>query len=474
MKIVIFGIGNFYNNRKEEFTYFSKDNEIVCFSDNRANEVNIFENKRVLLPEDLFKVDFDAIVVMTIHYEEVCIQLVDLGYSRDIIFSYDAFKNRLMQGKWEIYKANTGKSFLKNVLLFTADLGFNGGSQAILNAAIEIAKRGYYVAIAVAENSNKKFIYEINKHNIDVIILKSFPYIGGMDFELIDNFDVVISNVFQTINCVYACSNRLPVFWWIHENPDKYDSIYPRIRKQFQELDYSAWMNKVNVGAVSEIAKKAFEYHYPHMVKQILPFGVPDEKIASRPSADKVIFAVIGMISPRKAQDVFLAAAEVFVNRIKWNCEFWIIGLEPKDDYTVSLKEKYATYEQIKFLGEKNREEMKELYSQIDVVVCSSIMETMSVVVIEGMMNSKVCITTDATGIADYIDDRINGLVCKSKDAIDLFEKMKWVIDHPKECEQIKRKARETYERNFSMDIFGDRLEKVINETIEMFSARKQ
>ncbi len=474
MKIVIFGIGNFYNNRSEEFAFFSKDNEIVCFSDNRANEVSTFENIMVLLPEELYTVDFDAIVIMTIHYEEVCQQLVDLGYSREIIFSYDAFKPRLMQGRWEIYKANTDRERLKKILLFTADLGFNGGSQAILNAAIEIAKRGYYVAIAVAEYSNKKFIYEINKNNIDVIILKSFPYIGGMDFELIDVFDMVISNVFQTINCAYTCSNRLPVFWWIHENPDGYDSVYDRIRRQFKELDYSDWMKNVNIGAVSIIAKKAFENHYPQMVNYLLPFGVPDEAVEDVHNGNNLIFAVIGLVSPRKSQDTFLEAAEMLINSIEYNCEFWVIGAEPNDDYTISLKEKYATYEQIKFLGEKNREEMKELYSKIDVVVCSSIMETMSVVVIEGMMNSKVCITTDATGIADYIDDKVNGLVCKSKDAIDLFEKMKWVIDHPKECEQIKRKARETYERNFSMDIFGDRLEKVINETIEMFSARKQ
>ena len=474
MKIVVFGIGNYYKNRAMDLKRLHSHSEIVCFADNRANEIHFFENKRVLLPEELKQIDFDAVLIMTLQFSEVRAQLINLGFPENLIFSYEEFKPRLMQGRWEIYKVCKSKIYKKKILIFTADLSFNGGSIAALNAAIEIAKRGYYVAIAVAEISNKYFIYEINKNNIDVIVMKSFPYIGGMDFELIDVFDMVISNVFQTINCAYTCSNRLPVFWWIHENPDGYDSVYDRIRRQFKELDYSDWMKKVNIGAVSIIAKKAFENHYPQMVNYLLPFGVPDEAVDDEHNGNNLIFAVIGLISPRKAQDTFLEAAEMLINSVEYNCEFWVIGAEPKDDYTVSLKEKYATYEQIKFLGEKNREEMKELYSQIDVVVCSSIMETMSVVVIEGMMNSKVCITTDATGIADYIDDRINGLVCKSKDAIDLFEKMKWVIDHPKECEQIKRKARETYERNFSMDIFGDRLEKVINETMEMFSARKQ
>ncbi len=474
MKIVVFGIGNYYKNRAMDLKRLHSHSEIVCFADNRANEIRFFENKRVLLPEELKQIDFDAVLIMTLQFSEVRAQLINLGFPENLIFSYEEFKPRLMQGRWEIYKVCKSKIYKKKILIFTADLSFNGGSIAALNAAIEIAKRGYYVAIAVAEISNKYFIYEINKNNIDVIVMKSFPYIGGLDFEIINTFDMVISNVFQTINCVYMCSKNMPVFWWIHENPDGYDSVYDRIRRQFKELDYSDWMKNVNIGAVSIIAKKAFENHYPQMVNYLLPFGVPDEAVEDVHNGNNLIFAVIGLVSPRKAQDTFLEAAEMLINSIEYNCEFWVIGAEPNDDYTISLKEKYATYEQIKFLGEKNREEMKELYSQIDVVVCSSIMETMSVVVIEGMMNSKVCITTDATGIADYIDDRVNGLVCKSKDGIDLFEKMKWVIDHPKECEQIKRKARETYERNFSMDIFGDRLEKVINETIEMFSAQKQ
>ena len=44
-------------------------------------------------------------------------------------------------------------------------------------------------------------------------------------------------------------------------------------------------------------------------------------------------------------------------------------------------------------------------------------------------------------------------------------EKMKWCIHNKKKRKIIGKKAREAYEENFAMDIFGDKLEKALIET---------
>lgn len=49
---------------------------------------------------------------------------------------------------------------------------------------------------------------------------------------------------------------------------------------------------------------------------------------------------------------------------------------------------------------------------------------------------------------------------------------MQWIVDNRAQMNRIGRKARETYEKYFSMEIFGERLEKAVNETIEKWKQR--
>ena len=43
---------------------------------------------------------------------------------------------------------------------------------------------------------------------------------------------------------------------------------------------------------------------------------------------------------------------------------------------------------------------------------------------------------------------------------------MQWVVDHQDKLGEIGDKARETYEKYFSMKTFGDNLERAITETM--------
>lgn len=78
-------------------------------------------------------------------------------------------------------------------------------------------------------------------------------------------------------------------------------------------------------------------------------------------------------------------------------------------------------------------------------------------------MNRKICITTDGTGITDYIKDGVNGFVVKAGDVGALAERMTDVRRRTDELLGMRKAARATYEENFSMKIFGDRLEEELS-----------
>ena len=107
---------------------------------------------------------------------------------------------------------------------------------------------------------------------------------------------------------------------------------------------------------------------------------------------------------------------------------------------------------------------MRHIFQKIDVVVCCSLEETMSIAIIEGMMHEKICITSNTTGIADFIEDGINGFVSRVNDVGHLWQKIKWIIENINQLDRIQKNARITYEKNFSMDKFGERLNMLIDK----------
>ena len=173
-----------------------------------------------------------------------------------------------------------------------------------------------------------------------------------------------------------------------------------------------------------------------------------------------------------KAQDVFLQAAQKLMKSYPGQADFWLIGSCSNSPYAKDIQQSVKDFPVAKVLGEMPRKELGKLYRNIDVVVCASLEETMSMTIIEGMMHGKVCITTNATGIADYIKDGENGFVCEAGDAEALCAKMAYILSHKEQCRKLGENARKTYEKFFSMRDFGKRLEQTLLETAQAYAKR--
>ena len=191
----------------------------------------------------------------------------------------------------------------------------------------------------------------------------------------------------------------------------------------------------------------------------------------SEKQGDKLVFAIVGTIHRCKAQDIFLKAAL----DMREMAEFWIIGKLLDDDYcnNIRIKVEEAGSDSIKLLGEMTRAELEAVFADIDVVVCASLEETLSMTIVEAMMYEKICITTDNTGIAEYIHDGVNGFVVPVNDTDTLKMKMNWIIANRKEAEKIRKAARKTYEENFTMEVFGKNLELALDETVYAWQANR-
>lgn len=463
MRVIIFGAGNYYQEQKGKLGDFP-DVEIVAITDNNHDLWNQkVGNIRVIAPGEIRLQHYDYILIMSLYVCEIYRQLIELGVSKDRIVEWKRFLSRQYHDsvKWCFPR--------QKILIITQELKYDGGSLAAIYAAKALREHGMTAVIATPDGDGK-LIEEVLQQEISVIICPMIPYISDNEKRWICQFDAVIVNLLTMVESACELYRFCPVFLWLHE----VSLVYEPVMKSSIRFAHWESYKDLPIYAVSDMAGRIFHRYLGQSVKDCLTLGIPDREAVSQSTTgrkNKIVFAVIGVVCDRKAQDIFVRAAANVCG--KGETEFWIIGQLLKDDYCKSIAEWAANVMCIRFMGEMTRKELEKAFADIDVVVCVSREETLSMVIIEGMMQGKVCITTDNTGISEYICDGQNGFVVPANNVWALRDKMEWVIANQDAINRIGVAARKTYEENFTMDVFGERLERAVKRTIAERNTQK-
>lgn len=468
MKTIVWGIGKYYLNRKNELNADPRVRIIAFCDNNAASWGEMIDGIQVIPPKLIENLKYDVILIMSRYVREIQEQLIGLGVDSSKIIFWELFHAELLQGKREIIQGNYKEiKECRKILIISTHLDYNGGSIAAVYAATVLRNRKYNVVLA-APGGNKKFIEEIANNGIAVAIWQALPYIYDQEKEWIKEFDIVVVNVLQMLQSAYISSEIKPTLWWIHESSWMYNEIMSMPWNSIEENK----LNDINICAVSSLAQINFNKHFSNRIKEILAYGIPDMVSGKKHIQDrqfKTVFAIIGGICEGKAQDIFAEAARMISH--KEQAEFWIIGQSFENPFNEKLKEIISGIPSIKLIGVLSREEIYNIFPRIDVVVCASREDSLPIVMTEGMMFGKVCITTDKAGTADYIKDGMNGFIIPAGNVDALKMKMEWIIDNVEKLEPLRIAARKTYEEYFSMDAFGERLEKALMETEEKWQA---
>lgn len=462
MKVVIFGTGKYYQRRKDKI---SPDTEIVAFLDNNLQLAGKFiDGIQIFSPYKIEQISYDKIVLMSAKKTEMHEQLIKLKIPEENIWSWEQLNSEMWHGIFRFHVGNVRlRKAGKKVLIISTELNYNGGTLAAVYAAFALQSRGFNVVLASPAGSSK-FITEMTDRGINIVVCPGMPYLKNEELFFIKQFDIVIVNVFQMISCACEISKIRPTMWWIHEPSVMYNNII----EEFPEYIDEDKLKKINIYAVSSIAQKNFNYYFPGRIEKKLFYGLPDQKGKAISKEKKVhlIFAIIGAVCPIKAQHIFIRAAQLLSDKDKKKIQCWIIGSIGTGEYSDKVVDLVSKDSSFKLMGELTRCEMQDVYKKIDVVVCSSIEDCMPVTVTEGMMYEKICIVSDHTGSAEYIEDGVNGFVVPVNNIIALKNKMEWVISNKEKRKEIGKNARETYKKYFAMDVFGSNLEEAVNETI--------
>lgn len=185
-------------------------------------------------------------------------------------------------------------------------------------------------------------------------------------------------------------------------------------------------------------------------------YGVSDvgiKKIVS-PYNPIMKFIIIGGVGESKGHDILLEAIKNLPRDCRDKLIVWCIG---DSSSKAAEKIKAKVFEEqlpIKFKGTMPNTDVMELLNKVDVLICASKGETMSMAVTEAMMKGIPAILSDKIGIADFIEDKVNGYLFRQDDSRSLSQCIKYCLENRYKSVEVGRATRKIYEKYFSMEVF--------------------
>ena len=153
----------------------------------------------------------------------------------------------------------------------------------------------------------------------------------------------------------------------------------------------------------------------------------------------------VGRLSPEKGLETLIAAWKLLQR--DWKLK--IVGEGPLEPQVQAF---CAENPNVEWVGKKSRDEIGRLMGDARVLIFpSEWYETFGRVAIESFAAGTPVIASRIGAIAEVGEEMQTGLLFEPGNAVDLADKLNWVLDHPAEVEAMRETARRTYEVKYTM-----------------------
>lgn len=351
---------------------------------------------------------------------------------------------------------------LKSVLLISHELSLTGAPVALQYMARQLKKDGIFMTVLSPKDGPLR--QEFIKDGITVIIDGSIT--GNKEWiKWAKGFDLIVVNTVVIFHLINQLSDlKLPVIWWTHDGEMSFElGANDLLPKKVGE--------NIHAFGGGGYAKKILDKYRPLYHAEELIYCVPDYanlldnkyEIIIDKKDKKYLFSSVGSIDRRKGQDIFVEAIRNLPCQYLECCLFLFVGRE--GDAAIYNKVKMLKRDfpdNIELITEVSRNEVRDIYRQSTVVVCTSRDDPMPVFMTESLMLSVPIICSEYTGTFSLIKDKENGLVYHNNNISELTDLIKYVVDNPDKMVQMGIQGREVYENNFTEKAFKDNFYNII------------
>ena len=461
MKILIFGTGDYYNKYKK---WIREENVVALIDNDREKQGTVHDRHPIIGPDEIARMEYDYIIILSVHVVEMIRQLSELGVDRNKVIKYsDIYKHPefctgeksiQIYGKSDAVVQSVIERNNRTILLMSHNLDLNGASMALFYMA-KILKYMHYNVVFASWNDGELREY-LDRENIPVIVDCNLEIKSAKDISWIHNFEKIICN---TVNFYQFLSERCvsqKFIWWLHDPVLFYESLDT-------ELLYKISKDNLKICAAGRIAEQAMSHYRPDLEINQLLYGIEDVGLSQSEENKKLEVLTVSNIQRYKGQDLLIDMLELLDEDVLKRIHMRIVGSQDSQ-FANELKERAKKYKDVvEFVPPVNREKVDEMLNRTDIYICPSRVDSMSMAAGEAMQHGIPCIVSDAAGISSYIEDGISGFTFRSGHTEELAGKLLKLIENKQLVEELGSGSRKIYEDYFSMEVFSKNLSDIVH-----------
>lgn len=387
--------------------------------------------------------------------------------SNELKMAYNA-NLKFVPSKYDIYFPNKIKKNDKNVILVSHEMTRTGAPLVLKDLASVLIDKGYNVI--VFSPAYGKLVEEYNNMGCIVIIQMDLLK-GRYDDEIVlqeseirllanmisySDFSVFCTLVLHNI-IKFFIDTEYEIYWWLHEGSISFEQCYKLLPEKLSD--------NIHVLSVCEyVAKRFDQFNLNNYKGDILNYMVEDidNYIRKESNSDKVNFICVGTIDYRKGQDLLLKAIEILPFDYLKRTTFTFVGSKHNPRIVEKLEKMTRMYDNISYQYDLTREDVFALYEKMHCIIAPSRDDPMPVVLTENMIIGNICMCSDHTGTADYIESGENGFVFQSENYIQIADQIKYITDYISELKNMGIKSRKIYEEHFTKERFVENVTRLI------------
>lgn len=186
---------------------------------------------------------------------------------------------------------------------------------------------------------------------------------------------------------------------------------------------------------------------------------------------DETVIGMLARFTPGKGHEEFLSAAKELNQEYK-NLRYLVVGEPSKGehDYANKIKQQAKNYglENLIFAG--YREDTPEVLSAMDIFTFPSHAEAFGIALVEAMAMKKPSVCSNSDGVLDIAVDNQTSYLFENKNATDLKEKLKLLIQSQDIRDKFGVNGRKRVLENFDLELVTEKTLEIYNEEINRIS----
>jgi len=179
----------------------------------------------------------------------------------------------------------------------------------------------------------------------------------------------------------------------------------------------------------------------------------------------------IGRLKEQKGFPYLIESCHLLKQQgLKIHCQ--IVGEGPDRESLENLIAALQVADCVQLVGLKSQQEIMQLYEWADIFVLPCVIASdgdrdgIPNVLIEALALQVPVVSTNVSGVPEIIRDRGTGLLAQSRDAVDLGEKIKYLLTHSELRFKLARNGRKWVERLFNIQVNVKQLSDIFREQL--------